>query len=134
MLKGRDDVQIVGDRFVFQSEVLFAQGQAEIGIADGQEQLAKLAIALGDIARKFREVTSIGFCRSTAIRMMCQSALAAMLITGIYRPNARLSVVRYLNQQGLPANRLAAAGYGEYQPLDANDSAMMPAARTAGSS
>ncbi|MFZ8924359.1 MAG: OmpA family protein [Candidatus Puniceispirillaceae bacterium] len=34
-----------------------------------------------------------------------------------------LSVVRYLNQQGLPANRLAAAGYGEYQPLDASDSA-----------
>ena len=32
-----------------------------------------------------------------------------------------LSVVRYLNQQGLPANRLAAAGYGEYQPLDSSD-------------
>ena len=30
--------------------------------------------------------------------------------------------MRYLNQQGLPANRLAAAGYGEYQPLDASDS------------
>ena len=32
-----------------------------------------------------------------------------------------LSVVRFLNQQGLPANRLAAAGYGEFQPLDAAD-------------
>ena len=41
VLKGRDDVQIVGDRFVFQSEVLFAQGQAEIAV-EGQDQLAKL--------------------------------------------------------------------------------------------
>ncbi len=51
VLKGRDDVQIVGDRFVFQSEVLFAQGQAKIA-AEGQDQLAKLAITLADIATK----------------------------------------------------------------------------------
>ena len=51
ILKGRDDVQIVGDRFVFQSEVLFAPGQADIG-ATGQSQLAKLALALADIATK----------------------------------------------------------------------------------
>ena len=51
VLKGRDDVQIVGDRFVFQSEVLFAPGQADIG-ATGQSQLAQLALALADIAAK----------------------------------------------------------------------------------
>ena len=45
VLRGREDVRIVGDRFVFQSEVLFAQGQADIG-PDGQTQLAQLAIAL----------------------------------------------------------------------------------------
>ena len=44
-------MEIVGDRFVFQSEVLFAQGQANIG-SEGQEQLAKLADALADIADK----------------------------------------------------------------------------------
>ena len=120
VLKGRDDVQIVGDRFVFQSEVLFAQGQAEIG-PQGQEQLAKLAITLADIAQKIPgDINWIlqvdGHTDNVPIR------------AGRYADNwdlsteRALSVVRYLNQQGLPANRLAAAGYGEYQPLDASDS------------
>ena len=120
VLKGRDDVQIVGDRFVFQSEVLFAQGQAEIG-SQGEEQLAKLAITLTDIAQKIpRDINWIlqvdGHTDNVPIR------------AGRYADNwdlsteRALSVVRYLNQQGLPASRLAAAGYGEYQPLDASDS------------
>jgi len=119
VLKGRDDVQIVGDRFVFQSEVLFAQGQAEIA-AEGQDQLAKLAITLADIATKIPEdinwVLQVdGHTDDVPIR------------AGRYADNwdlsteRALSVVRFLNQQGLPANRLAAAGYGEFQPLDAND-------------
>ena len=86
VLKGRDDVEIVGDRFVFQSEVLFAQGEAKIG-SEGQEQLAKLAVALADIADKYR-VISTGCCRLMATRMMCQSARVVMRITGISQPNA----------------------------------------------
>ena len=120
VLKGRDDVEIVGDRFVFQSEVLFAQGQAKIG-SDGQEQLAKLAVALADIADKIPSdinwVLQVdGHTDNVPVR------------AGRYADNwdlsteRALSVVRYLNQQGLPANRLAAAGYGEYQPLDSTDS------------
>ena len=120
VLKGRDDVEIVGDRFVFQSEVLFAQGQANIG-SEGQEQLAKLAVALADIAKKIPSdinwVLQVdGHTDNVPIR------------SGRYADNwdlsteRALSVVRYLNQQGLPAIRLAAAGYGEYQPLDQNDS------------
>ena len=120
VLKGRDDVQIVGDRFVFQSEVLFAQGQAEIG-SQGEEQLAKLAITLTDIAQKIPgDINWIlqvdGHTDNVPIR------------AGRYADNwdlsteRALSVVRYLSQQGLPASRLAAAGYGEYQPLDASDS------------
>ena len=119
VLKGRDDVEIVGDRFVFQSEVLFAQGQAEIA-AEGQDQLAKLAITLADIATKIPEdinwVLQVdGHTDDVPIR------------AGRYADNwdlsteRALSVVRFLNQQGLPANRLAAAGYGEFQPLDATD-------------
>ena len=119
VLKGRDDVQIVGDRFVFQSEVLFAQGQAEIA-AEGQDQLAKLAITLADIATKIPEdinwVLQVdGHTDDVPIR------------AGRYADNwdlsteRALSVVRFLNQQGLPANRLAAAGYGEFQPLDGAD-------------
>ena len=120
VLKGRDDVQIVGDRFVFQSEVLFAQGQAEIG-SQGEEQLAKPAITLTDIAQKIPgDINWIlqvdGHTDNVPIR------------AGRYADNwdlsteRALSVVRYLSQQGLPASRLAAAGYGEYQPLDASDS------------
>ena len=119
VLKGRDDVEIVGDRFVFQSEVLFAQGQAEIA-TEGQDQLAKLAVALADIATKIPEdikwVLQVdGHTDDVPIR------------AGRYADNwdlsteRALSVVRFLNQQGLPANRLAAAGYGEFQPLDAAD-------------
>ena len=119
VLKGRDDVEIVGDRFVFQSEVLFAQGQAEIA-AEGRDQLAKLAVALADIATKIPEdinwVLQVdGHTDDVPIR------------AGRYSDNwdlsteRALSVVRFLNQQGLPATRLAAAGYGEFQPLDAAD-------------
>ena len=119
VLKGRDDVEIVGDRFVFQSEVLFAQGRAEIA-AEGQDQLAKLAVAFADIATKIPEdinwVLQVdGHTDDVPIR------------AGRYADNwdlsteRALSVVRFLNQQGLPANRLAAAGYGEFQPLDTAD-------------
>jgi len=115
VLKGRDDVQIVGDRFVFQSEVLFAPGQADIGVT-GQEQLAQLAVALADIAAKIPEdinwVLQVdGHTDNLPIR------------AGRYTDNwdlsteRALSVVRFLVSQGVPAERLAATGYGEFQPL-----------------
>ncbi|MDB9889843.1 peptidoglycan-binding protein [Alphaproteobacteria bacterium] len=119
VLKGRDDVQIVGDRFVFQSEVLFAQGQAEIA-ADGQDQLAQLAVTLANIATKIPE--DINW-----VLQVDGHTDDVPIHAGRYADNwdlsteRALSVVRFLNQQGLPANRLAAAGYGEFQPLDAAD-------------
>jgi len=119
VLKGRDDVQIVGDRFVFQSEVLFAQGQAEIG-ADGRQQLAQLAVALTDIASQIPD--DINW-----ILQVDGHTDNIPLRAGRYRDNwdlsteRALSVVRFLRDQGLPANRLAAAGYGEFQPLDSRD-------------
>ncbi len=119
VLKDRDEVQIVGDRFVFQSEVLFEQGQAEIGL-QGKEQLAKLAVALNDIAKNIPDdinwILQIdGHTDNVPIR------------AGRYSDNwdlsteRALSVVRFLRDEGLPANRLVAAGYGEFHPLDARD-------------
>lgn len=119
VLKGRDDVQIVGDRFVFQSEVLFAPGQADIG-ATGQQQLSKLAIALADIAAKIPDdinwVLQVdGHTDNLPVR------------AGRYADNwdlsteRALSVVRFLVSQGVPAARLAATGYGEFQPLTSGD-------------
>ena len=120
VLKGRDDVQIVGDRFVFQSEVLFAPGQADIG-PTGQSQLAQLAVALADIAAKIPDdinwVLQVdGHTDNLPVR------------AGRYTDNwdlsteRALSVVRFLVLQGVPAQRLAATGYGEFQPLTNGDS------------
>ena len=122
VLKGRDDVQIVGDRFVFQSEVLFAPGQADIG-PTGQSQLAQLAVALADIAAKIPDdinwVLQVdGHTDNLPVR------------AGRYTDNwdlsteRALSVVRFLVLQGVPAKRLAATGYGEFQPLINGDSAV----------
>ena len=116
ILRGREDVRIVGDRFVFQSEVLFAQGQAAIG-PEGQQQLAQLAIALNQIAAEIPDdidwiLQVEGHTDDIPVR------------AGRFADNwdlsteRALSVVRFLAEQGLPANRLAAAGYGEFQPLD----------------
>ena len=121
ILKGRDDVQIVGDRFVFQSEVLFAPGQADIG-PTGQNQLSQLAVALADIAVKIPDdinwVLQVdGHTDNLPVR------------AGRYTDNwdlsteRALSVVRFLVTQGVPAQRLAAAGYGEFQPLASSDTA-----------
>jgi chemotaxis protein MotB len=116
ILRGRDDVRVVGDRFVFQSEVLFAQGQAAIG-PEGRARLAQLAIALNQIAADIPDdidwiLQVEGHTDDIPVR------------AGRFTDNwdlsteRALSVVRFLAEQGLPANRLAAAGYGEFQPLD----------------
>jgi len=121
VLKDRDDVQIVGDRFVFQSEVLFAPGQADVA-ESGQQELAQLAIALADIAAKIPDdinwVLQVdGHTDDLPVR------------AGRYTDNwdlsteRALSVVRFLVSQGLPAQHLAATGYGEFQPLRLGETA-----------
>ena len=116
VLRGRDDVRIVGDRFVFQSEVLFAQGAASLG-PEGEEKLGQLAVALNQIAVEIPEdidwiLQVEGHTDDIPVR------------AGRFADNwdlsteRALSVVRFLSESGLPANRLAAAGYGEFQPLD----------------
>ena len=116
VLRGRDDVRIVGDRFVFQSEVLFAQGAANLG-PEGEEKLGQLAVALNQIAAEIPEdidwiLQVEGHTDDIPVR------------AGRFADNwdlsteRALSVVRFLAESGLPANRLAAAGYGEFQPLD----------------
>ena len=121
-LKGRDDVQIVGDRFVFQSEVLFGQGQANIGNV-GQEQLAKLAVTLADIAAKIPN--DINW-----VLQVDGHTDNLPVWAGRYTDNwdlsteRALSVVRFLVLEGVPAHRLAATGYGEFQPLTRSTNAI----------
>ena len=103
VLRGRDDVRIVGDRFVFQSEVLFAQGAANLG-PEGEEKLGQLAVALNQIAAEIPEdidwiLQVEGHTDDIPVR------------AGRFADNwdlsteRALSVVRFLAESGLPANR-----------------------------
>lgn len=120
VLGGRSDVTIVGDRFIFQSEVLFDQGQATLGEA-GQAQLTEIGMALMDISNEIpADIPWI---------LQVDGHTDDVPVSGVYRDNWQLSteralsVVRYLIRQGVPADKLAATGYGEFQPIAQGTSA-----------
>lgn len=116
VLQGRPGIQIVGDRFVFQSEVLFPAGSAELTPA-GQEQIRALAATLKSIARDIP-------ADLPWILRVDGHADRQQITRGSFASNWELSaqrainVVKLLVDEGVPANRLAATGFGEYQPLD----------------
>jgi chemotaxis protein MotB len=116
----RDDIRIVGDRFVFQSEVLFNSGSAEIGQA-GRDQLDTLATTLILIMKDIPEDIN------WVLRVDGHTDRRP-ITGGAYSSNWELStaraiaVVKYLASKGIPENRMAAAGFAEFSPLDAGDS------------
>jgi chemotaxis protein MotB len=119
VLGDRRDIQIVGDRFVFQSEVLFSSGSDQLQAA-GKAQLAQLASTLLEIAKdipdKLNWVLRVdGHTDRVPIHNL-KFASNWELSTG-----RAISVVKFLHEQSIPANRLAAAGFGEHHPLDARD-------------
>lgn len=116
VLGDRQDIRIVGDRFVFQAEVLFASGSADINEA-GQIQLDKLAQALrqlqGQIPKDINWVLRID--GHTDINPIETEQFPSNWELSSARA---INVVRYLVARGVPANRLVAAGFGEFQPID----------------
>jgi chemotaxis protein MotB len=118
-LGDRPDIRVVGDRFVFQSEVLFDVGSAEIG-PQGRMQLAKLAVTLREIAVKIPNDLNW-------ILRVDGHTDRARIRTAQFPSNWELStaraiaVVKFLIDQGVGPERLAATGFGEFQPLDARD-------------
>ena len=81
ILKDRSDIRIVGDRFVFQSEVLFDIGSAKIG-PEGERQLLELSTALRELSDEIP--TDIDWVlQVSAIPMTCRSILPFIRITGI---------------------------------------------------
>jgi len=120
ILGDRDGIQIVGDRFVFSSEVLFDTGSATLG-GEGEIQLADVASVIREIRAEIPDgidwiLRVDGHTDNTPIG------------GGVFQDNwdlsqARaLSVVRYLvDTEDLPANRLSANGFGEFQPVDPSD-------------
>ena len=115
-LGDRPDVQIVGDRFVFQSEVLFSSGSATLGM-DGQSQLDMLATTLLEIADKIPAdlpwILRIDG-HTDSIPINNNQFRNNWALSG----ERALSVVEYLIRRGIPPQRLAAAGFGEYHPID----------------
>jgi len=120
-LGNRQDIEIVGDRFVFRSEVLFNSGSADFSLA-GRVQLTILADALKDIAAKIPAnlpwvLRVDGHTDRVPIR-------TAQFPTNWELSTARATaVVKYLIDLGLPPDRLAAAGFGEFQPRDPREGA-----------
>jgi chemotaxis protein MotB len=119
ILAERSDIRVVGDRFVFGSEVFFGSSQAELE-PGGRAELDKLATALlqlekdipGDIAWVLR---------------VDGHTDARPIQGGRFRSNWELSasraiaVVQYLISKGIAPQRLVAAGFGEFQPIDQGD-------------
>ena len=116
VLGKRKDVRIVGDRFVFQSEVLFETGSAELGGA-GQQQLGELARTLSEIAVRIpKDLPWVLRVDGHTDRIPIHTP---EFPSNWELSTARaISVVRFLIDQGIPADHLAATGFGEHQPLD----------------
>lgn len=119
VLDQRQDIRIEGDRFIFQSEVLFAVGEAELG-APGQAQLAQLADTLLEISEEIPE--DIGWVLRVDGHTDSRPINTPQFPSNWELSTARaVSVVTFLIGQGVPAQRLAATGFGEFQPIDPRD-------------
>jgi chemotaxis protein MotB len=119
ILGNRRDVRIVGDRFVFESEVLFDTGQAALN-AQGQAQLDRVAGAIADLERTIPpEIAWVLRIDGHTDKRPIQSS--------VFKSNWDLSaaraiaVVQYLIAHGVSPQHLVAAGFGEFQPLDDAD-------------
>ncbi|WP_029007221.1 peptidoglycan -binding protein [Azospirillum halopraeferens] len=115
-LGNRPDVRIVGDRFVFQSELLFPSGSATLQ-ESGRQRLAELAQTLIEIGRNIPPEINwvLRVDGHTDIRPIATYQFPSNWELSAARA---ISVVKFLMEQGIPADRLVAAGFGEHQPLD----------------
>jgi chemotaxis protein MotB len=115
ILGNRPDIRIVGDRFVFQSEVFFDTGQAVLK-PEGRTELDKIAVAMLELNRQIPQ--------EIAWVLRVDGHTDVRPIGGGIRTNWDLSaaraiaVVQYLMSRGMSPQRLVAAGFGEFQPID----------------
>jgi len=116
ILGNRPDVRIVGDRFVFQSEVFFDTGQAILR-PEGRAELDKLAGALTELERMIPG--EIAWVLRVDGHTDIRPTTGATFRTNWDLSAARaISVVQYLIGKGVSPQRLVAAGFGEFQPID----------------
>ena len=117
ILGNRPDIRVVGDRFVFQSEVFFDSGAAVLR-PEGRAELDKLAAALLDLEKRIpAEINWV-------LRVDGHTDTRPLSANSPFKSNWELSaaraisVVQYLMSKGIPPQRLVAAGFGEFQPID----------------
>ena len=117
ILGNRPDIRIVGDRFVFQSEVFFDTGKATLDKPEGRTELDGLAGALLDLEKKIPgEIPWV-------LRVDGHTDVRP-INSPLYKNNWELSaaraisVVQYLIAKGVSPQHLVAAGFGEFQPID----------------
>ncbi len=121
ILSDRSDIRIVGDRFVFQSEVLFGSGDNVINEL-GTVELNKLAEAVLQLEKEIPEEIN------WVIRVDGHTDNIPLSGTGQFKNNWELStaravsVVQYLISKGVTPTHLVAAGFGEFHPLVEEDS------------
>ncbi len=116
ILGNRPDIRVVGDRFVFQSEIFFDSAQAVLR-PEGRVELDKLAAALLDLEKQIPPEIAwvLRVDGHTDIRPIANPQFANNWALSAARA---ISVVQYLISKGVPPQRLVAAGFGEFQPLD----------------
>jgi len=116
ILGNRPDIRVVGDRFVFQSEVFFDAGQAVLK-PEGRAEIDKLASALAELEKQIP--TEIAWVLRVDGHTDTRPIASAQYPSNWELSAARaISVVQYMISKGVSPQRLVAAGFGEFQPLD----------------
>ena len=116
VLSDRRDFTIIGDRFVFQSEVLFASASDQLE-AEGHDKLAKFAQVLREVMVQIP--TELPWILQVDGHTDSRPIQTARFPSNWELSSARaISVVNFLIALGVPPERLSATGYGEFQPLD----------------
>jgi chemotaxis protein MotB len=117
LLKERKDIRVVGDRFVFESEVLFASGDANL-TSEGTGAIGQLADAIIELEKQIPPEVDwvLQVDGHTDIRPISSATYPSNWELSTARA---ASVVKYMIARGVPPNRLVAAGYGEFRPLEA---------------
>jgi len=118
-LGNRTDIRVVGDRFVVPTDVLFDSGSADLN-PTAQMQLAKLAQTLNAVAAEIPSNLDwiVRIDGHTDKRPIHTTQFASNWELSTARA---VAIVKYLVVQGIPANRLSANGFGQFQPLDPAD-------------
>ncbi len=121
ILGERPDIRVVGDRFVFQSEVLFPVGSDQIS-PEGVDELSKVADAVAQLAAEIpADINWVLQVNGHTDKQPISGTAGRFRSNWDLSAARAISVVQFLVSKGIAPEHLVAAGYGEFQPLEAGD-------------